>query len=103
MSNQGIKSVLEQEYVYQADETGEFLNAIVSLGVTERETLVTIRPKQNMTFAEVERVLLGFEADVLQRAKMKLEGSYPALLEYKGKTFKIAFDDKRNVKSIERI
>jgi ATP phosphoribosyltransferase regulatory subunit HisZ len=53
-----------------------------------------------MTLAEVERVLLDFEVDVLKTMQMKLEGSYPARLDYKGKVFKIAFDDKHNVKGI---
>ncbi|MCL2225408.1 MAG: hypothetical protein FWB96_10635 [Defluviitaleaceae bacterium] len=94
------KSILEQEYVYQADGSGDYCNVIVSLDVTEMEEIVTVRPQQNMTFAEVERVLLGFEADVLNMMDMQLEGSYPARLEYKNKIFKIAFDDQHNVKGI---
>jgi hypothetical protein len=94
------KSILTQEYVYEADVTGDFCNVMVSLDITEMEEIVTLKPQQNMTFAEVERVLLGFEEDVLNKMQMKLEGSYPARLEYKGKTFKIAFDDTHSVKGI---
>ncbi|MCL1846048.1 MAG: hypothetical protein FWF77_09105 [Defluviitaleaceae bacterium] len=95
-----IKPVLEQEYVYEADGTGEFCNVRVSLDVAEFEEIVTVRPTQNMSLGEIERVLLGFEADVLKRMQMKLEGNYPARLEYKDKIFKIAFDNKHNVKGI---
>ena len=94
------KTVLEQEYVYEADGTGDFRSVQVSLGLTDMEEIVTLKPQQNMTYSEVERVLLGFEADVLKKMQMELSGSYPARLEYKGKTFKIAFDDRRNVKGI---
>ncbi|MCL2386112.1 MAG: hypothetical protein FWC89_01045 [Defluviitaleaceae bacterium] len=95
-----VRPVLEQEYVYTADVSGEYCVVRVSLDVTEMEEIVTLKPEQNMTLAEVERVLVGFEADVLSSMKMKLEGSYPALLDYKGKVFKIAFDQMHNVKGI---
>jgi hypothetical protein len=94
------KSVLEQEYVYQADGSGDYCIAHVSLDITEMEEIVTIKPQQNMTFSEVERVLHGFEEDVLNKMQMELTGSYPARLEYKDKVFKIAFDDNHNVKGI---
>ncbi|MCL2456810.1 MAG: hypothetical protein FWD19_04600 [Defluviitaleaceae bacterium] len=94
------KTVLEQEYVFEADGTGEYCNVRVSLDITEMEEIVTIKPQHNMTFAEIERVLLGFEADVLKRMQMQLSGSYPAQLDFKGTIFKIAFDDKHNVKGI---
>lgn len=95
-----VKPVLEQEYVYEADGSGEFCSVRVSLDVTEMEEIVTVRPEENMTLGEVERVLHGFESDVLKKMQMKLEGNYPARLEYKGKVFKIAFDNKHNVKGI---
>jgi len=95
-----VKPILEQEYVYQADGTHDYCVVQVSLDVTEMEEIVTLKPEQNMTFSEVERVLLGFEADILNKMQMKLEGSYPARLQYKGKTFKIAFDDAHNVRGI---
>jgi len=94
------KTILEQEYVYQTDDTGEYCVVSVRLDITEMEEIVTLRPPQNMTFSEVERVLHGFEKDVLETMQMKLEGSYPARIEYKGKTFKIAFDNSHNVKGI---
>jgi hypothetical protein len=94
------KSILEQEYVYEADNTGDYCNVWVSLDITEMAEIVTIKPQQNMTLSEVERVLLGFEADVLQKMQMKLEGSYPARLDYKGRIFKIAFDENHKVKGI---
>ncbi|MCL2200293.1 MAG: hypothetical protein FWB80_15390 [Defluviitaleaceae bacterium] len=95
-----VKSILEQEYVYEADNTGEYCVVNVSLDITEMEEIVTIKPQQNMTLPEVERVLLGFEADVLNKMQMKLSGSYPARLDYKGRVFKIAFDDSHKVKGI---
>lgn len=95
-----IKPVLEQEYVYQSDGSGEYCVVRVSLDITEMEEIVTLKPQQNMTLAEVERVLLGFEADILREKQMKLEGSYPARLDYKGKIFKVAFDNRHNVKGI---
>jgi hypothetical protein len=95
-----VKSILEQEFVYQADKTGDYCNVTVSLDITEMEEIVTLKPQQNMTLKEVEQVLKGFEADVLTKMQMKLEGSYPARLEYKGRVFKIAFDDSHNVKGI---
>ncbi|MCL1878276.1 MAG: hypothetical protein FWF80_05415 [Defluviitaleaceae bacterium] len=95
-----VKPVLEQEYVYEADGTGEFFVVRVSLDVTEMEEIVTLRPKVNMTLGEVERVLHGFEADVLKKMQMKLEGNYPARLEFREKTFKVAFDNKHNVKGL---
>ena len=94
------KTIVDQERVYEADGSGDFCNVQVSLDITEREEIITLRPQQNMTFSEVERVLHEFETDVLKKMQMQLEGSYPARLEYKGKTFKIAFDDNRNVKGI---
>jgi hypothetical protein len=98
--SKNVKPVLEQDYVYNADGTGEFRSVNVSLGITEMEEIVTLKSEQNMTFGEVERVLVGFEEDIMARMGMKLEGSYPARLEYKGKVFKIAFGDNRNVKGI---
>ncbi|MCL1842222.1 MAG: hypothetical protein FWF79_00220 [Defluviitaleaceae bacterium] len=95
-----VKPILEQEYVYTADTSEEYCVVRVSLDITEMEEIVTLKPQQNMTLAEVERVLHGFEKDVLKQMQMKLEGSYPARLDYKGKVFKIAFDDKHNVKGI---
>ncbi|MCL1883654.1 MAG: hypothetical protein FWF81_07890 [Defluviitaleaceae bacterium] len=95
-----VKSILEQEYVYEADGTGDFCVVKVSLDITEMEEIVTLKPQQNMSLTEVERVLHGFEADVLRKMQMKLEGSYPARLQYKDKAFKIAFDNNHNVKGI---
>jgi hypothetical protein len=95
-----VKPILEQEMVYTSDGSGDYCVVRVSLDITEMEEIVTLKPQQNMTLAEVERVLHDFEADVLKTMQMKLEGSYPARLDYKGKLFKIAFDDKHNVKGI---
>jgi hypothetical protein len=98
-----VKPILEQEYVYEADGTGEYCVVNVSLDVTEMEEIVTLKPQQNMTLGEVERVLLGFEKDILNKMQMKLEGNYPARLNYKGHMFKIAFDNKHNVKGVEKL
>ena len=95
-----VKSILEQEYVYESDSTGDYCVVNVSLDITEMEEIVTIKPQQNMTLPEVERVLFGFEADVLNKMQMQLSGSYPARLDYKGRIFKIAFDDDHKVKGI---
>ena len=92
-----VKPILEQEYVYTSDGTGEYEVVRVSLDITEREEIVTLKPQTNMTLAEVERVLHGFEADILSRMQMKLTGSYPARLIYEGNVFKIAFNNKHNV------
>ncbi|MCL2355810.1 MAG: hypothetical protein FWC70_01465 [Defluviitaleaceae bacterium] len=93
-------TVLEQDYVYEEDGTGEFCVVRVSLGVAEFEEIVTLAPQTNMTLAEIERVLHGFEADVLKKMQMKLEGHYPARIKYDEKIFKIAFDNKHNVKGL---
>jgi hypothetical protein len=95
-----VKPILEQGMVYTADGSGDFCVVRVSLDITEMAEIVTLKPTQNMTLAEVERVLLDFEADVLKTMQMKLEGSYPARLDYKGKVFKIAFDGNHSVKGI---
>jgi len=95
-----IKSVLEQEYVYTCDSTGEYNTVRVSLDVTEMEEIVTLKPEINMTLAEVERVLVGFEEDVLKKMGMALEGNYPARLDYKGNILKIAFSPDHKVKGI---
>ena len=95
-----IKPVIEQEYVYTSDSTGDYCVVRISLDVTEMEEIVTLKPQQNMSLSEVERVLHGFEDDVLKKMQMRLEGNYPARLDYKGSVFKIAFDDKHNVKGI---
>jgi len=95
-----VKPILEQEYIYTADNTGEYRIVRISLDVTEMEEIVTLKPDQNMTMSEVERTLKDFEADVLNKMQMKLDENYPANLYYKGKTFKIAFDDKKKVKGL---
>jgi len=97
------KTILEQEYVYESDESGEYCNVLVSLDITEMEEIVTVKPHQNMTFAEIERVLFGFEADIMEKMQMKLKGAYPARLEYKGNFFKIALDENHKVKGVERL
>jgi two-component SAPR family response regulator len=88
------KSVLEQEYVYNCDSTGDFRVVRVSLDVTEMQEIVTLKPQENMTFSEVERVLKGFEDDILKKMQMKLEENHPTRLDYKGRLFKITFDAK---------
>lgn len=95
-----VKSILDQEYVYISDATGDFDTVQVSLDITEMEEIVTLRAEKNMTMGEVERVLHGFEEDVLKRMQMSLTGNYPARLEYKGRIFKIAFDNNHKVKGI---
>ncbi|MCL2218106.1 MAG: hypothetical protein FWB91_13970 [Defluviitaleaceae bacterium] len=95
-----VKPVLEQEYVYTCDATGEYNTVRVSLDITEMEEIVTLKASQNMTLAELERVLHGFEADVLNKMHMSLKGSYPARLEYKGSIFRVAFGPDRKVKGI---
>jgi len=95
-----MKPVLEQEYVYTADITEDFRVALISLGVTEKEEIITIKTEENMTLTEVDRVLRGFEADVLSRMSITLDENYPARLEYKGQTFKIAFGPDHKVKGI---
>ena len=96
----GIKSILEQEYVYTSESTGEFETVSISLDVTEMEEIVTLKTQKNMTLTEVETVLHGFEADILSRMQMTLTGNYPARLDYKGRVFKIAFDENHKVKGI---
>ena len=95
-----IKPVLEQEYVYTCDATGDYHTVRVSLDVTEMEEIVTLKPQQNMTMAEIERVLHGFERDVLATMQMKLEGNYPARLEYKGQMMRIGFNADHKVKGL---
>lgn len=85
------KSILQQEYVYEADGHEEFRQVIISLDVTEMEEIVTLRPQQNMTMTEIDRALKGFEEDILKRMQMRLGESHPVQLEYKGRMFKIAF------------
>jgi hypothetical protein len=92
-----VKSVLEQEYVYNADETGDFRVVRISLDVTEMKEIVTLKPQENMTFAEVERVLEGFENDVLKRMQMELSPSQSVRLAYKGRLFEITFNESRKV------
>ena len=95
-----MKPVLEQEYVYNADKTEEFRVVRISLDVTEMEEIITIKTEENMTLGEVDRVLRGFEADVLSRMDITLDKDYPARLMYKGRTLKIAFGDDHKVKGI---
>ena len=94
------KPVLEQEFVYNADEDGDFRVVRVSLDITEMAEIITIKTDHNMTLAEVERVLHGFEEDILRKMEMKLDPNYPARLEYKGNTLKIAFDREHKVKGL---
>jgi len=95
-----MKQVLEQEYVYNADETEDFRVVRIALGVTEMEEFITVKTEENMTLSEIDRVLRGFESDVLSRMDIKLDANYPARLEYKGKTLKIAFGEDHKVKGI---
>ena len=88
-----VKPILEQEYVYTSDNGEEFRTVNISLDVTEMEEIVTLKPLQNMTMTEIDRALKGFEEDVLQRMQMRLGESHPVQLDYKGKLFKISFDD----------
>ncbi|MCL2841110.1 MAG: hypothetical protein FWE05_10110 [Defluviitaleaceae bacterium] len=95
-----VKPVLEQEYVYTSETTGEYNTVTISLDITEMEEIVTLKTDTNMTMTEVEQVLHGFEADVLKKMAMSLEGNYPARLEYKGRVFKIGFGPDHKVKGI---
>ena len=89
------KPILEQEYVYTSDSGDEFRTVNISLDVTEMEEIVTLKPLQNMTMSEIDRALRGFEEDVLQRMQMRLGESHPVQLDYKGKLFKISFEDNK--------
>jgi len=93
-------TVLEQEYVYNADKTDDFRVVRISLGVTEMKEIITIKTDENMTMAEVDRVLRGFEEDVLSKMDMSLDANYPAQLEYKGKILKVQFGPDHKVKGI---
>ena len=95
-----MKPILEQEYVYNADKTEEFRVVRISLDVTEMEEIITIKTEENMTLNEVDRVLHGFEADVLSRMDIKIDKDHPARLMYKGRTLKIDFDENHKVKGI---
>ena len=95
-----VKPVLEQEYVYTADETDEFRTVNISLDVTEMEEIITLKPQQNMTMAEINRTLQGFEEDVLKKMQMKLDENHPARLEYKGRVFKIILGPDRKATGI---
>ena len=97
-----MTSVLEQEYVYNADKTDDFRVVKVSLDVTEMEEIITIKTEENMTLSEVDRVLRGFESDVLSKMGITLDKDYPARLMYKGQISKIAFGDDHKVKGIVR-
>ena len=94
-------TVLEQEYVYTADKTDEFRTVRISLCVTEMNEIITIKTEENMTMGEVDRVLRGFEEDVLSGMDMELDPNYPAQLEYKGKTLRVVFGSNHKVKGIE--
>lgn len=95
-----MTQVLEQEYVYNADKTEDFRVVRISIDVTEFEEIITIKTEENMTMNEIDRVLHGFEQDVLKAMDMSLEGNYPARLLYKGKLLKIAFGPDHKVKGI---
>ena len=87
------KPILEQEYIYTADGNDEFRTVIISLVLTEMQEIVTLKPQQNMTMSEIDRALKGFEEDILQRMQMKLGESHPVQLEYRGKLFRISFEN----------
>jgi len=95
-----MTSVLEQEYVYSSDKTGDFRVVRISLDVTEMEEIITIKTEENMTMGEIDRVLRGFEEDVLSGMDIHLDVNYPARLLYKGKLLKIAFGPDHKVKGI---
>jgi len=96
-------TVLEQEYVYNADKTDDFRVVRINLSVTEMSEIITIKTEENMTMGEVDRVLRGFEEDVLSKMDMSLDDNYPAQLEYKGKLLRIVFGSNHKVKGIEPI
>ena len=91
--NMAAKPILDQEYIYNADGTGEFRTVNIALELTEMEEIVTLKPQQNMTMGEIDRALKGFEEDILHRMQMRLGESHPVQLEYKGKIFKISFEN----------
>jgi len=95
-----VKSILNQEYVYTADNTGDFRTVNISLDITEMTEIITLHPEQNMTMGEIDRALHGFEEDVLTRMQIKLGETHPVQLEYKGKKFKITFDGNRKVNGV---
>ena len=95
-----MKQVLEQEYVYNADVTEDFRVVRIALGVTEMKEFITIKTDEEMTLNEIDRVLRGFEADVLKRMDITLDENYPALLERQGKLQKIVFGEDHKVKGL---
>ena len=96
------KPMLEQEYVYTVNNTGEYRSVLVTLEVTGESEVLTIKSKnpESMTLEELDRVLIGFEEDVLSKMKMSIQDSYEVRLDQGGNLYKVNFQYHRTVKSL---
>jgi hypothetical protein len=96
-----MKPILEQEYVFQSKETGEFHRGRLILEVTSGKELLTLIPTRPMTLEEIDEVISGFEDDILRKMKVTPREDFEIRLHQSNKLYKVKFKIHRIVEGIE--
>ena len=98
-----MKPILEQEYVFQSKETGEFHRWRLILEVTNGKEVLTLMPTRSMSLEEIDEVISGFEDDVLRKMRVIPREDFDIKLHQDNKLYKVKFKIHRIVEGIEEI
>ena len=98
-----MRPILEQEYVFQSKETGEFHRGRLILEVTNGKEMLTLMPTRTMSLEEIDEVISGFEDDVLRKMKVTPREDFEIRLHQNNKLYKVKFKIHRVVEEIEEV
>ena len=98
------KNILSWDYIYVSDETSEFLNVNISVAVEEDGALVTLVPDHAMSEAEINKLLVEVEADMIKKARTSLLNDCRVVLSQDNKKINITLEkDRPAVKGMDTI
>jgi len=98
-----MKPILEQEYVFQSKETGEFHRGRLILEVSNGKEVLTLMPTRAMSLEEIDEVISGFEDDILRKMRVTPREDFDIKLHQDNKLYKVKFKIHRVVEGIEEM
>jgi len=98
-----MQPILEQEYVFQSKETGEFHRGRLVLEVINGQEVLTLMPTRTMSLEEIDEVISGFEDDVLRKIKVAPREDFHIKLHQDNKLYRVKFKIHRIVEEIEEM
>jgi len=94
--------VINMEYVYTAEESGEYRTVRISMQVDEDSGAILLKPDHEMSIQELENVLRDFDDDVLKKMRFRMVAHCSVQIIYENRTYTVELDDAPRVKRLVR-